>query len=240
MAYIRASGHNVPLVLQIAEDGYARVNAHVLHASFGLHHSSIYIEEEVMLESGEIDRSILQFRYLDNDGHHWVLPPGRYRAFGLTPTLMAASTDLLSQPSDMSSVQPPILHSVKLELPDGLVHLSSDSSEGGFPSASLPTPTAHTPVSDSKCNEHSKSVFTPIESSGHSNFSRPPFHPNTRQCPSVMKCLRRLASIPGSKNELALVDYDKIAYHKVQYLPPSYNVDVIFELCEPPSLYLVL
>jgi hypothetical protein len=48
-----------------------------------------------------------------------------------------------------------------------------------------------------------------------------------------MHCLRRLASIPGSRNELALVDYDKIAYHKVQYLPSSYNGDVIFEL--PPS-----
>jgi hypothetical protein len=140
MAYIRASGHNVPLVLQIAEDGHARVNAHVLHPRFGLHHSSIYIEEEVMSKSGEIDRSILQFRYLDNDGHHWVLPPGRYRAFGLTATLMAASTDLLSQPSDMLSVQPPILHSMKLEFPDGLVHLSSDSSKGGYSFASSQLP----------------------------------------------------------------------------------------------------
>jgi hypothetical protein len=48
-----------------------------------------------------------------------------------------------------------------------------------------------------------------------------------------MQCLRRLASLPGSKNELASIDYNKIAYHKVQYLPPSYNGDVIFEL--PPS-----
>jgi hypothetical protein len=48
-----------------------------------------------------------------------------------------------------------------------------------------------------------------------------------------MQYLRRLASIPGSRNELASIDYDKIAYHKVQYLPPSYNGDVIFEL--PPS-----
>jgi hypothetical protein len=39
MAYIRASGHNVPLVLQIVEDGHARINAHVLHSRFGLHHS---------------------------------------------------------------------------------------------------------------------------------------------------------------------------------------------------------
>jgi hypothetical protein len=45
-----------------------------------------------------------------------------------------------------------------------------------------------------------------------------------------MQCLRRLASFPGSRNELATLDYDKIPYHKVQYLPPSYDGDVIFEL----------
>jgi hypothetical protein len=90
-----------------------------------------------MAESGEIDRSILQFRFLDNKGHHWVLPPGRYRAFGLTAAFMAAFTVPLSQPSDMSSAQPPLLHSMKLECPDGLVYLSSDSSEGGLSSASL-------------------------------------------------------------------------------------------------------
>ena len=45
-----------------------------------------------------------------------------------------------------------------------------------------------------------------------------------------MQSLRHLASIPGSKNKLATVDYDKFAYHKEQYLPPSYNGDVIFEL----------
>jgi hypothetical protein len=39
-----------------------------------------------------------------------------------------------------------------------------------------------------------------------------------------------LASIPRSKNELASIDYDKIAYHKVQYLPPLYNGNVSFEL----------
>jgi hypothetical protein len=152
MAYIRASGHNVPLVLQIERDGHAQVYAHVLHARFGFYLTSIYIEEEVMSESGEVDRSILQLRFRDNDGHHWVLPPRRYRAFGLTAALMAVSIDLLSQPSDMSSVQPPLLHSVKLEFPDGLVHLSSDSSEDELPSASLPSTAAHIPNSVVYCD----------------------------------------------------------------------------------------
>ena len=122
---------------------------------------------------------------------------------------------------------------MKLECPDGLVLLSNDSSEDELPSISLQAPIAHTPVSNSKYAEHSKSVFIPIVSSGHSNVSCPPFHPNSWECPSVVQSLRRLASILGSRNELAIVDYDKIAYHKVQFLPLSYNGDVIFEL--PPS-----
>jgi hypothetical protein len=70
MAYVRATGHTIPLVLQITEDGHARVDANVLHARFGFHLSSIYIEEEVLSEFGEVDRSILQFGFLDNEGHH--------------------------------------------------------------------------------------------------------------------------------------------------------------------------
>jgi hypothetical protein len=50
-----------------------------------------------------------------------LLLSGRYRAFGLNAALMAASMDLVSQPSDMSNVQPPLLHSMKLETPDNLV-----------------------------------------------------------------------------------------------------------------------
>jgi hypothetical protein len=115
----------------------------------------------------------------------------------------------------MSSVQPPLLHSVKLEKPDNLVNLSSALSEGALPNVPPPTPAAHTLISNSKCSEHSKSVFTPVGSSGHSNLSRPPCHPNTREYPSIMQCLRRLASFPGSRNELATLDYDKIPYHKV-------------------------
>jgi hypothetical protein len=132
-------------VLQIAEDGHAQVYAHLLYARFGFHLSSIYIKEEVMSKSGEVDRSILQLRFCDNEGHHWVLPPGWYRAFGLTSTLMVASIDLLSHPSNMSSIQPPLFYFVKLECPNDLVHLSSDSYKGESPNVSLPILTTNTP-----------------------------------------------------------------------------------------------
>jgi hypothetical protein len=59
MAYIRALGHSVPLMMQIAEGGHARMYANVLHARFGFHSTLIYIEEEVLSESGKVDRTIL-------------------------------------------------------------------------------------------------------------------------------------------------------------------------------------
>jgi hypothetical protein len=216
MAYIRATGHSVPLMMQIAEGGYARVYASVLHARFGFHATSIYIEKEVLSDSGKVNRTILQLSLWDDEGQLWLLPPGRYRAFGLNAALMVASMDLVSQPSDMSSVKPPpLLHSMKLEKPNNLVNLSSDSSEGALPNVPPPTPATYTPISNSKCSEHSKSVFTPVGSFGHSNLSRPPCHPNTCEYPNIMQCLRCLASFPGSRNELATLDYDKVPYHKV-------------------------
>jgi hypothetical protein len=230
MAYIRATGHSVLLMMQIAKGGHARVYVNVLHARFGFHPTSIYIEEEVLSKSGKVDRTILQLNFRDDEGQLWLLPPGRYRVFGLNAAFMAASTDLVSHPSDISSVQPPLLHSMKLEKSDNLVNLSSDSSEGVVPNNPPPIPAIHTHVSDSKCSEKSKSVFIPVDSSGHSNLSQPPCHPNSREYPSIMQCLRRLASLLDSRNELASIDYDNIAYYKVQYLPPSYDGDVIFEL----------
>jgi hypothetical protein len=46
-------------MMQIAEGGYARVYANVLHARFGFHPTSIYNEEEVLSKSGKVDRIIL-------------------------------------------------------------------------------------------------------------------------------------------------------------------------------------
>jgi hypothetical protein len=107
MAYIRASGHSVLLMMQIVEGGHARVYANVLHARFGFHPTSIYIEEEVLSESGKVDRTILQLNFRDDEDQLWLLSPGRYRAFGLNAAFMAASTDLISQPQICLVSSPP-------------------------------------------------------------------------------------------------------------------------------------
>jgi hypothetical protein len=135
------------------------VYANDLHARFKFHLTSIYTEEEVLFESGKVDWSILQLSFRNNEGQHWLLSLGRYRAFGLNTPLMAASINLVLQLSDMSSVQLPLFHFVKLESLDNQINLSSTSYEGELLNVSLPTPAADTLVSDSKCSEFSKFVF---------------------------------------------------------------------------------
>jgi hypothetical protein len=93
--------------MQIVEDGHAQVYAKVLYAWFGFHISSIYIEEEVLSKSGKVDRYILQLSFCDNEGNHWLLLLGHYRAFELNAALMAASSDLVSKPSIYLVSNPP-------------------------------------------------------------------------------------------------------------------------------------
>jgi hypothetical protein len=55
-------------MMQIAEGGHTRVYANLLHARFDFHPTSIYIEEEVLSESGQVDRTILQVSFCDDEG----------------------------------------------------------------------------------------------------------------------------------------------------------------------------
>ena len=57
------------------------MSAQMLHVRFGLQLSSIFIEEEVLFESDDVDRTILQLSFHDEDGQYWLLLSGRYKAF---------------------------------------------------------------------------------------------------------------------------------------------------------------
>jgi hypothetical protein len=55
-------------MMQIVEGGHVQVYANILHARFGFHPTSIYIEEEVLSESGKVERTILQLSFRDDEG----------------------------------------------------------------------------------------------------------------------------------------------------------------------------
>lgn len=143
---------------------------------------------------------------------------------------------------------------MKLESPDNVVQLLSDSSDempfakGAFMNTnSVPRSTSlqnSYPLDDFGSRGSLAPTFgsvdsfpSPARSLGQSSLSKPPLYPTTRECPSIMQCLRSLVTIRGSKNELKLVDFDKIRYEKVKYLPPMFDGEVVFKL--PPSINVI-
>ena len=58
MAYIRVDGREVPLVFPVIGSERARVASHLLHVRFKFIETSIYVEEEKILDSGEVLESI--------------------------------------------------------------------------------------------------------------------------------------------------------------------------------------
>jgi hypothetical protein len=53
---------------------------------------------------------------------------------------------------------------------------------------------------------------------------------------SILDCLKRLRFTKGSRNALKKVDYDSVQHLKVDYLPPVFNGDVVFEFLSICSL----
>jgi len=108
MASIRADGHEVPLVLPLGEGGFTIVSSHLLHVRFGFVLSSIYVEEEVLSDSGRLKESIHMPKLVANDGHVWHLFPERYRTYGLSSLKMNASNDIIPRQSNYSTVNMPL------------------------------------------------------------------------------------------------------------------------------------
>jgi len=87
----------------------------------------------------------------------------------------------------------------------------------------------------SKLNEEDSLHSEPNTSSDsltQSLLSRLLLNPSPNYQVSILECLKRLATICCSWNELFAMDLDTVKYQHVQYLPKHYNGDVIFEL--PP------
>jgi hypothetical protein len=252
MANILAAGHDVPLKVPIGEEGFVRVPAHLLHIRFGFCESSIMLEEEVLANYGVIKEAILQSKCSDKEGFYWLLHPGQYRAYGLAPETVAASTEILAPMSDGSTVQLPLsradshqssdqgrsvtnimmkLRNVKQEPVEPLIDLTSES-DGDTRSTSRACQHPSKLVSFPSSSNTPSGTRTPANTPTSSSWSLPPVFPVSSECLSVMQCLRKLSSVPRCRNELAQIDFDAVEYHKVKFLPTKFDGNVVFEL--PP------
>jgi hypothetical protein len=63
--------------------------------------------------------------------------------------------------------------------------------------------------------------------------SSPPKSTSQAGLVSIVACLKKLGSRPGSKNPLKNLDFNSIRHERVDFLPPKFDGDVLFEF--PPA-----
>ena len=131
MAFIQADSMLVPVTFPVGEDGYALVSALTLSLRFQFREDSIHVEEEIFdLDSGNVLHAIGQLSFTNEDGKFWLLKPGKYRTYGLSDSLLAASTEVPSPPqSSTASIQTPLFSRVKVEPGLETIYELSDDSD---------------------------------------------------------------------------------------------------------------
>jgi hypothetical protein len=96
---IRVDGEEVSILFPLGSDGIAVVTTIRLSLRFQLNKDSLHIDEEVY---DSVSHTIGQLLVCNGDGKHWLLGPWRFRLYGLSESVMAATTILatpLSSPS---------------------------------------------------------------------------------------------------------------------------------------------
>jgi len=204
MASIRADGYEVPLFVPLSNDGFARVEALELSLKFLIEIQSLRIEIEVFdCSSGRVIHTVAQSCLQDDVGKSWLLPPGKYRAYGFSLIVMNVTTPRQSLASTMHT---PIT-SVKVEPGFETIHFLSDDSDDGM---CLPWKVAqHTQCA---------STFIPSESSiPQESFVATPFSTSKPPLPhkqppvsSIVDCLKMLVKRKGSKNVFKRINFDSI------------------------------
>jgi hypothetical protein len=139
-AVIFANTKGVPVSFPKSNDGLALVTFLRLSLRFRLSEEFMYIDEEVFdAHSGELIHTIGQSPVSEGDSKHWLLKPGRYRVYGVSDLVMAASTELVTpHRSSTGTVHLTLATRVKVEKGDEVINILSDDSDGNSPAIAPP------------------------------------------------------------------------------------------------------
>ena len=152
----------------------------------------------------------------------WRLICGKYRVYSLTVLQMAVSMHLQT-PHRLSSCTMPPLSLVRVKVKPvehSIIDLIESSEDNALPQPSLPMkPSPFTQYT-------SPSVFSP--SQPRVSQSLPTSTATQSSC--IVRSLRKVSSMPGRKNILKQLDYDKFQTVDVDFLPPQFDGDVLFVL----------
>jgi hypothetical protein len=181
----------------------------------------MFIDEEVYdAQSGDLIHTIGQSLVCDGDTKQWLLNVGRYRVYGVSDSVMATSTELVTpHRSSIGTVQLTPATWVKEERDEELITILSDDSDGNSPWRVLPN---RSPLVDGSLQDSFERTHIPI--------SRPPPHIGHQKSLSVVDSLKRIRATKGARNVFKTLDFDSLNIQRVQFFPSTFNGDVLFEL----------
>jgi hypothetical protein len=152
-AVIHADGGGVPLSFPLGNDGLVRVTSLRLSLRFGFSEDFMFIDEEVYnIQSVNLINTIEQSPVCDGHSKEWLLGPGRFPIYGVSESVMAASTELVtSHRSSIGIIQPTPATRVKVEYLEELITILSNDSDENSPVVASPirSPLANSSLPDS-------------------------------------------------------------------------------------------
>ena len=224
MAEICSNGLGVPILFPIGKDGLATVTALHISIRFGLQDTSLWVEHEVYdPHTSALSHTVLEASKHSKDGTIiWTLKPRKYRMYGLTTSQMSNPTQFVTPlQSSTCTITPPPTVRVKIEPGvQAVIDLSQASEDDALHTPPLlvsPIPRAPPPSHTSL----SPLSILALKSLRASSLIQ-------SQC--IVQSLRKLTQMSSRKNILKRLDYNKIKTMEVEFLPPTYDGDVLFVL----------
>jgi hypothetical protein len=223
LVHIYSDVGGVPISFPLGNDGVALVTSIRLSLKFQMGEDFMFIDEEVYdAQSGDLIHTIGQSPVCDGDTKQWLLNAGRYRVYGVSDSVMAASTELVTpHRSSTGTVQLTLVTRVKVEHAEELITILSDDSDGNSPAVASPT---GSPLINSSLPESSQKSLILL--------SRPSPQVGNEMTISIVDSLRRIRASKGVRNVFKTLDFDTLDFQRVKFLPSTFNGDVLFEL--PP------
>jgi hypothetical protein len=221
LVVIYSDGRRVPISFLIGNDGVALVTSLRLSLRFQMSEDFMFIDEEVFdAQSGDLIQTVGQSSICDGETKQWLFNAGRYRVYGMSDSVMAASTELVTpHRSSTSTVQLTPPTQVKVEHAKELITILSDDLDGNSPTVAL---LVTSPLVNSLLPKSSQK--SPI------TLSHPPPHVGPQKSLSVVDSLKRIRHSKGTRNVFKILNFDSHDIQRVLFLLPTFNGDVLFEL----------
>ena len=165
----------------------------------------MFIDEDVYdANSGDLTHTIGQSPVCDGGSKRWLLNAGRYRVYGVSDLVMAASTELVTpHRSSTSTIQLTPATQVKLEHAHDLITILNNDSNDNSSIVVLPM---NSPLVNSLHPESSEKSPSPLRR------LKPHLVCPTSSC--IVDSLKRIRAIKGVRNIFKTLDFDTLTFRE--------------------------